>query len=658
MSYAVSIVHLSDLHFGEGSRFKDRDSGELGEQLKDTLTAAMKARFGSERPDIIIATGDLTQRASEDEFNQARLFFESLQSALGVPRSQFVFLPGNHDVSWEACKKYFDGNEDKRDLKYDSALEIKKLEQFNVFATKFYGADLPQVENLAHGAVLYTYAESGLCIVALNSCEQETDKKHLGVVSKEQAKPVMKSLRDRTELKDYVKILALHHPVNALSDKASAYFNAMVSGIESREEPSSAGDRVLQFMKKLTGWKNDKTVTLDQMRRFQADALSVDGNHLINAIMEDCQIHLLLHGHQHSFDAPHPHKWRSTAEGHCQICPAGCFGIKTDGLLEDQPSCLNVIHIGEKNARLEMNKIFLEYDPVERLPWSLDPGCFRDTNREPATAVFPISDRLRYWSPPIGVEARSASTSEHVPEQIAMILDSAAGFREVWVKLLKVTDDIKKIASKLIETRLEKVWGIAVRNLRGFNGYRTELRDLLFWLAEAEIKPGEVERVRAAIESETGIVVIPLQTRHALIAEMVLKVALKTEIEIQMIHQGGHYNIQPRNMIQAPSSLESGIEVANQREDLMDILRAKFGFENLKGEELENCIVGRLRAAVSSFSPYFLIQRGKNAIKLPYLCEFILPAFDSTVPQNNVTDMGEETLYGLIENILKRLENF
>ncbi len=70
------VVHLSDLHFGR-----------VDERLLEPLVAAVTAAG----PDVVVVSGDVTQRAQECEFRAARAFLDRLPS----PR---VIVPGNHDV--------------------------------------------------------------------------------------------------------------------------------------------------------------------------------------------------------------------------------------------------------------------------------------------------------------------------------------------------------------------------------------------------------------------------------------------------------------------------------------------------------------------------------------------------------------------------------
>lgn len=74
----LTLLHVSDLHFGPPFH------PEAGEALQ---------RFAAElQPDAIIASGDFTQRAREEQFQAAREYLDRL------PRVPLVVTPGNHDV--------------------------------------------------------------------------------------------------------------------------------------------------------------------------------------------------------------------------------------------------------------------------------------------------------------------------------------------------------------------------------------------------------------------------------------------------------------------------------------------------------------------------------------------------------------------------------
>lgn len=70
------LLHLSDLHFG-------RTRAELLEPLMRCV--------GRLRPDLVVVSGDLTQRARRAEFHAARSFLDRLPTP-------WLAVPGNHDV--------------------------------------------------------------------------------------------------------------------------------------------------------------------------------------------------------------------------------------------------------------------------------------------------------------------------------------------------------------------------------------------------------------------------------------------------------------------------------------------------------------------------------------------------------------------------------
>ena len=78
---SFSIVHLADPHFGGGA---------VVEQVE-----ALEALVPDLEPDLIVLSGDLTQRARHGEFQRARSWIRELERTAPV-----YVLPGNHDVQW------------------------------------------------------------------------------------------------------------------------------------------------------------------------------------------------------------------------------------------------------------------------------------------------------------------------------------------------------------------------------------------------------------------------------------------------------------------------------------------------------------------------------------------------------------------------------
>lgn len=71
------LLHISDVHFGPF--------------FVPQTAPALSALIAERRPDLVILSGDLTQRARPEQFREARAFVD----ALPVPS---LCVPGNHDV--------------------------------------------------------------------------------------------------------------------------------------------------------------------------------------------------------------------------------------------------------------------------------------------------------------------------------------------------------------------------------------------------------------------------------------------------------------------------------------------------------------------------------------------------------------------------------
>jgi 3',5'-cyclic AMP phosphodiesterase CpdA len=73
------LVHLSDLHFGAH---------------EDRMVSAVEQRVDELRPDLVVISGDFTQRARTEQFKDACEFLQRLQRS----GHEVLGVPGNHDV--------------------------------------------------------------------------------------------------------------------------------------------------------------------------------------------------------------------------------------------------------------------------------------------------------------------------------------------------------------------------------------------------------------------------------------------------------------------------------------------------------------------------------------------------------------------------------
>ena len=74
----TSLLQISDPHFGTA---------------RPAVMEALVALAGQQRPDVLVLSGDITQRARVSQFSQARAFCDRLE----IPH--LLAIPGNHDIS-------------------------------------------------------------------------------------------------------------------------------------------------------------------------------------------------------------------------------------------------------------------------------------------------------------------------------------------------------------------------------------------------------------------------------------------------------------------------------------------------------------------------------------------------------------------------------
>lgn len=159
-----SVVHISDLHFG---------------RTDPVIVSALTAAIGAARPDVVVVSGDLTQRAKAHEFREAKAFLDTLPGA-------HIVVPGNHDVP----------------LYNVLARWLTPLDNFRRYIT---------------GDLAPHYADGEIAVLGLNTARSLTFKN--GRINREQV--AHSCTRLGALAPDVVRIVVTHHPF-ALPDKTVA----------------------------------------------------------------------------------------------------------------------------------------------------------------------------------------------------------------------------------------------------------------------------------------------------------------------------------------------------------------------------------------------------------------------------------------------------
>jgi len=160
------IIQLSDLHFG---------------RTNPVIVAALQKFIPDLSPDIIAVSGDLTQRAKEAEFREARAFLDSLP----FPK---IVVPGNHDVPlYNLIRRFY-----------------KPLRRFS---------------GLIQENIEPEYIDGELAVIGLNTARPFVFKG--GRVSRAQLKnlqTVLSSLGDGV-----TKVVVTHHPLNQIRSHRTGF---------------------------------------------------------------------------------------------------------------------------------------------------------------------------------------------------------------------------------------------------------------------------------------------------------------------------------------------------------------------------------------------------------------------------------------------------
>jgi 3',5'-cyclic AMP phosphodiesterase CpdA len=156
------LIHLSDLHFGAHD---------------PRLVAAVERKADELEPDLIVVSGDFTQRARTDQFKEACRFLDRLREG----GHEVLGVPGNHDVPLYDVLRRF----------------LSPLTRYRRFIDE----------------TLCPFVElRGIAVLGINTARSLTFKD--GRISREQ----VEFIRDSFARSDHgsVRVLVTHHPLFAV----------------------------------------------------------------------------------------------------------------------------------------------------------------------------------------------------------------------------------------------------------------------------------------------------------------------------------------------------------------------------------------------------------------------------------------------------------
>jgi 3',5'-cyclic AMP phosphodiesterase CpdA len=154
----TKIIHISDLHFGREN---------------PSVVNSILVEIDAYQPDVVIVSGDLTQRARPRQFMKAAEFLKK------IPASK-VIVPGNHDVPLYDVTRRF-------------------LAPFNRYVRYINDEFFPHYQN------------DEVAIIGINTAHSFTWKS--GRVTANQLQIVAQKFKDQGQR---IKMLVMHHPFHEL----------------------------------------------------------------------------------------------------------------------------------------------------------------------------------------------------------------------------------------------------------------------------------------------------------------------------------------------------------------------------------------------------------------------------------------------------------
>lgn len=362
----------------------------LGKRFKEAVDVARTQLEFEEGVSLLVVTGDITEAARPKEYAEATAFFEALVSELKLSRRRVIFVPGNHDVSWSDTKKVVLDQHDEEfdDAERDRRIRAIHLDKFTRFVKEFYAKDPQHAKDPHHtkpignGAHVHAFHDLGVSVAALNSCERESHLHQGGFLSDAQAQALMEHWHSSHDAGG-IKIVAIHHnPVATVPEGVRSW---------------------VEFLKGKPG------LNKELIDHFAADATGFEGRERLQAVAQDCQVQLVLHGHHHAGDAS-AWTWKNGVKGQTLVLSSGSWGLTQDKLPEGQSAMMHLLRLD--TTKSEARSVFRVYVPTARATGVVQPGTFTLDPTNPNGATIHLSIPAQRQRSDVDVAPSSESVTD------------------------------------------------------------------------------------------------------------------------------------------------------------------------------------------------------------------------------------------------------
>lgn len=334
-SEPLRILHLSDLHMRA-----DTDVASMLQPLIADLRDG-KEGLGLKSLDYLIISGDLTERATPEEFEQAQRFVTGLIEEFTLTAQRCVIVPGNHDLSWDEENLYDfrlkrqltqqlkPGHYVEKESWYLIRNEKHYPLRFRNFSKSFYHPLMQREYPLEfhEQGLVSTFPDAGLQVLSLNS-SWEIDE---------------------------------HHPRRASIHEGALSRMLRQADQERRDSQSSGRLEPKQRLLRIAVWHHPVTGP-GQM----SDDSFIDR-------LRQADVRLCLHGHVHESRADLMGYFHPTRKLH--VVGAGSFGAPAADRPESTPRLYNVLEVQRTHDSMRVHTRCLRKQGGAWEGWAVWPGA-------------------------------------------------------------------------------------------------------------------------------------------------------------------------------------------------------------------------------------------------------------------------------------------
>ncbi|WP_371375550.1 metallophosphoesterase [Sporomusa aerivorans] len=220
----ITILHLSDLHFGIDEKEEDARAQRTiaMDGLNNKIAELCQQGW---KPEIVVVSGDIAYRGTKKDYDIAIQWLNKLQNQLEINSDSFIFVPGNHDLDREKTDCFVRPHNAAEADKILSPKNIRRLEDyFDSYINFCKQLDIPAYRlGSSENILVGTRDVKGICFCVLNSawyCRDNKDKSNLWIglpqINIMKAEGQLPSIENFDSAKTTVAVF--HHPQEWFND--------------------------------------------------------------------------------------------------------------------------------------------------------------------------------------------------------------------------------------------------------------------------------------------------------------------------------------------------------------------------------------------------------------------------------------------------------